>query len=338
MREQTYPAVTTAAETTKWPDRGAATEMWLFSEARDFWLVCAGGGVLVVVLVLLLYWCGDRELSMADILLAELHLGATYDAIARGRLWRRMPLEIVVIPLGILAITYALTYGGYEIVVATAAVYLGAWHRGRQNLGVARYYQVRVGGALSSWHRRLFHAAIYLPMAAGVAFFTSTSPLHEGEEYIGLGLDPEVLWVLGALAVASLAAYLAFTVRCRGCVHPGERWLVVANALAFGSAYVLGAWTMSFILVLALHHEVQYLCFTYAMVRRPAAARTADGGAELRLLASFTVWPVIGLASWAACTYSGLPWLAPLLVGVLLCHYWLDSRIWTARARRLAIR
>jgi hypothetical protein len=173
-------------------------------------------------------------------------------------------------------------------------------------------------------------------MAAGVAYFTSTSPLHEGEEYVGLWLDPGVLWALGGLAAASLAAYLAFTARCRAQVHPGERWLVVANALAFGSAYVLGAWSVSFILVLALHHEIQYLYFTYAMARRSAAAGRADRGTEFRLLASFAVWPAIGLASWAACTFSDLPWLTPFLAGGLLCHYWLDSRIWTARARRLA--
>jgi hypothetical protein len=310
--------------------------MWLYSESRDFWLVCAGGGVLIVVLVLLLYWCGEWQLGIADILLAELHLGATYDAVARGRLWRHMPVEVVVVPLAILGITYALMYGGYPIVVATAAMYLAAWHRGRQNLGIARYYQFRVGGASSPWHGRLFQAAIYLPMVAGVAFFASTSPSHEGEEYIGLWLEPAILWALGAMAVSSLAAYLIFTLRCRGCVHPGERWVVVANALAFGSAYVLGAWTVSFILVLALHHEVQYLCFTYAMARRSTAARNADRPAGLRLLASFMIWPIIGLASWAACKFSDLPWLAPFLVGGLLCHYWLDSRIWTARARRLA--
>ena len=56
-------------------------------------------------------------------------------------------------------------------------------------------------------------------------------------------------------------------------VHPAERWLVLANAVAFGSAYVLGAWTASFVLVLAVHHEVQYLYFTYAVARRAEAAR-----------------------------------------------------------------
>jgi hypothetical protein len=327
--------VTTASETLEWPD-SSVTKTWLLSEAADFWIVCAGGGILLIVLALALHWCGDRELSAADVLLGELHLGATYDAVARGRLWRRMPFEVIVVPLCILALTYALMYGGYPVLVTTAALYLAAWHRGRQNLGIARLYQLRMGGALSPWHSRLFRAAVYLPMAAGVAYYTSTAELDEGAEYIGLGLDTDVLWVLGALAGASLAAYLVYTVRCRGCVHPGERWLVVANALAFGTAYVLGAWTVSFILVLALHHEIQYLYFTYAMARRSIAARLADRRAELRLLASCAVWPVIGLASWAVCKLSDLPWLVPFLTGGLLCHYWLDSRIWTARARRLA--
>ena len=99
--------------------------------------------------------------------------------------------------------------------MTTAAVYFAAWHRGRQNLGIARYYQVRAGGALSKWHGWLFQAAIYLPMAAGVAYFTSTAPTHEGEEYVGLWLDEEILWALGGLAVASMAAYLAFAIRYR---------------------------------------------------------------------------------------------------------------------------
>ena len=62
-------------------------------------------------------------------------------------------------------------------------------------------------------------------------------------------------------------------------MHPGERWLVLANAVAFGSAYVAGAWSAAFILVLVLHHEVQYLYFTYAMARR-APGTGARGWAE----------------------------------------------------------
>jgi hypothetical protein len=188
-----------------------------------------------------------------------------------------------------------------------------------------------MGGTLSSWHDMLFKAAIYLPMIAGVAYFTSTSSLHEGEEFIGLAIDPSFLWMLGGLAMASLAAYLAFAAGNADRVHPGEWWLVIANALAFGAAYVLGAWSFAFILVLALHHEIQYLCFAYAVQRRSGPSRS-----ELRRLGSFALWPALGLASWAACKVADTEWLAPLLVGGLLCHYWLDSRIWTARARRLA--
>ena len=142
---------------------------------------------------------------------------------------------------------------------------------------------------------------------------------------------------MGALAVTSVVAYLMFTVRHRERIHPGERWLVLANALAFGSAYVLGAWSVSFILVLVVHHEVQYLYFTYAMARRSASPRP-------------------GASSWPNCacsrrSRSGRPsdWRAghsasdwrppgwpPFLVSGLLCHYWLDGRIWTKRARLAA--
>ena len=310
---------------------------WLISASADFWLVCAGGGLVLIILALVLHTFGDAQLALADILLGELHLGATYGAIAQGRLWRRMPLDVVVVPLCILAATYAMTYGGQTIVLATVALYLAAWHRGRQNFGVARYYQLRMGGTQSSLHDVLFKAAVYLPMIAGVAYFTSTSPLHEGEAFIGLEIDPHVVWALGVLAAASLAAYLAFAACNSDRVHPGEWWLVIANAAAFGSAYVLGAWSFSFILVLALHHEIQYLCFTYAIHRRRGAAPRSTRS-ERRRLASFALWPAIGLASWAACTVADAEWLAPLLVGGLLCHYWLDSRIWTARARRLAAR
>jgi len=110
----------------------------------------------------------------------------------------------------------------------------------------------------------------------------------------------------------------------------------MAQALSFGSAYVLGAWSVSFILVLAVHHEIQYLYFTYAMARRSDRQRLADGHGELKLLASFAMWPLIGLATWVLCQQFESEWLPPFLLGGLLCHYWLDGRIWTARARRAA--
>ena len=309
---------------------------WLLSASADFWLVCAGGGLVLALVALVLLACGDAQLSTADILLGELHLGATYGAIATGRLWRRMPFQIIVASLLIVIATYALTYGGQIILLTTIVLYLGAWHRGRQDLGIARHYQLRMGGAVSAWHSRLFKAAMYLPMVAAIAYFTSNAPLIEGEEYMQLSLDPQVLWLLGALALSSIAAYLLFTTRHIDAVHPAERWLVVANALAFGSAYVLGAWTMSFILVLALHHEIQYLSFTYAIARRSTARRLDKKHAKLRLLGSFALWPAIGLASWIVCKAVDAEWLTPLLMGGLLCHYWLASRIWTARARQLA--
>ena len=205
--------MTTVSGALDWPARRTTSGTWLISRSADFWLACAGGGLLLAAMAVVLRWHGDRELDTADLLLSELHLGATYDAIVRGRIWRRMPLDVVAVPLAIVALTYALMFGGYSLVVATAALYLGAWHRGRQNFGVARSYQARMGGPLSAWHGRLFAAAIYAPMVAGVVYFTSTSPLHEGEEYAGLELDPDVLYALGAAAATCVAAYLGIRVQ-----------------------------------------------------------------------------------------------------------------------------
>jgi hypothetical protein len=322
---------------------------WLLSERADFWVVAAGGASLLVAMGLVLRWHGDRELGVADLILSELHLGATYHAIVRRRLWRRMPLDVLVVPLAIIAATYALVLAGGSLILTTAILYLGAWHRGRQNLGIARYYRRRIGASGSSGHRRLLAGAFYLPMIAAVAYYTSAAPSHEGEPFHGLPLGPGPLWALGGLAAAGLVAYLLWSIgrtadvddplafgRRAGSVHPAERWLVIANAVAFGSAYVLGAWSMAFVLVLAVHHEVQYLYFTYALARRDEASCAPGVAPELRRLARFSVWPAIGLASWAACTLSGAPLLQPFLTAGLLSHYWLDGRIWTARARRLA--
>jgi hypothetical protein len=324
---------------------------WLVSGAADFWLASAGGGAVLVLLGFVLVWRGDRELDMADLLLSELHLGATYDAIIRRQLWRRMPLDVLAVPLAIVAATYALVWNGWPLLLTTVILYLGAWHRGRQNLGIARYYQRSAGGPVSARHRWLVATAFYAPMIAAVAYYTSTAPTHEGAAFHGLSLGPGILGGLGALAAASVVGFLAWTVGRTGAagtspgpgagfrravVHPAERWLVLANAVAFGSAYVLGAWTASFVLVLAVHHEVQYLYFTYALARRGDVASGRGGVSEIRRLARFALWPVVGLASWAGCTLSGAESLVPFLTAGLLAHYWLDGRIWTARARRLA--
>src|SRR5262245_27324625 len=156
-----------------------APDAWLFSERADFWVASAGGASLLVVMGLVLLWHGDRELDATDLLLSELHLGATYATIVRRGLWRRMPVDVLAVPLAIVGATYALALNGGALVVTTAILYFGAWHRGRQNLGIARYYQRRAGGPVSPWHRWLLQAAFYLPMIAAVAYYTTTAPAHE---------------------------------------------------------------------------------------------------------------------------------------------------------------
>ena len=55
----------------------------------------------------------------------------------------------------------------------------------------------------------------------------------------------------------------------------------------------------------------------------------ADAAPELRRLARFSVWPTIGLASLAACTFSGAEALPPFLTAGLLVYYCLDGGIRT---------
>jgi hypothetical protein len=102
-----------------------------------------------------------------------------------------------------------------------------------------------------------------------------------------------------------------------------------------------------------VHHEVQYLYFTYAMSRGPARYRGMskrgldpammgsdsngsykDGRAirgEAEHAVSYLVWPVIGFVGAVVGDWLELEWLAPLGMGGLFCHYWLDGRIWTRK-------
>jgi hypothetical protein len=162
-------AVAMAGAVLEWSDVRDESRTWLVGRTLDLWLACAGGGGLLLIVALVLHWHGDRELSTADLLLGELHLGATYDAVVRGRLWRRMPLEVLAMPVAISAATYALMLRDLAVVVTTVVLYVAVWHRARTEPRRRRWYQVRMGGPVSTLHRRLFRAAIYLPMAAGAS-------------------------------------------------------------------------------------------------------------------------------------------------------------------------
>jgi hypothetical protein len=74
-----------------------------------------------------------------------------------------------------------------------------------------------------------------------------------------------------------------------------------------------------------------------------AALRSRDGSIEsltmepefrheVRHAASFLRWPVIGFVGAVLGGWLQLAWLAPLGIGGLFCHYWLDGRIWTRRS------
>ena len=339
---------------------------WLFSRRADFWLACGGASIGLLAAILLILLRGDRELDAIDFVLSELHLGATYHAIIRRRLWHHRRVDVLLIPLAILMLTYAFSLGGQTILLTSIAMYAAVWHRGRQSLGVARFYQRGMGGPVSRTHEVLFCGAIYLPMLAAVLAYTQLAPgNYEGEPYVALSVGAEITWTVGLGAVLWVIAYFAWTLRQNRAdrvtltpgkteirIHPGEWWVVLAHGVAFGSSYVLGASNVSFLLVLAVHHEVQYLYFTYAMSRpagfhdgsrtgmEPAINRSGVQSietrrrfqAELRHATTFAVWPVIGFAGACAGGWFDLAWLAPLGTGGLFCHYWLDGRIWTRRS------
>lgn len=341
---------------------------WLISRRADFWLACGGASVGLLAAILVIFCHGDRELDTLDFVLSEFHLGATYDAVLRRQLWRHRRVDVLLIPLLILALTYAFSMRGQAILLTSIAMYAAVWHRGRQSLGVARFYQRQVGGPVSRFHDVFFRGAIYLPMLAGTLAYTHLAPTdYEGQPYIALNCGAEITSLVGFAAAFWVIAYFVFMLfqtrngrvssahQMRGLlVHPGEYWVVIAHAIAFGSGYVLGASNASFLLVLAVHHEVQYLYFAYAMARRLKSFRAVstaaidpamkdldsrasreDGDAlptDLKHATSFLVWPVIGFVGAVVGGWSDLNWLAPLGTGGLFCHYWLDGRIWTRQS------
>jgi hypothetical protein len=327
--------------------------VWLLSRRSDFWLACGGASVALLGAVLVIFWHGDREIDALDFVLSEFHLGATYDAIIRRRLWHQRQSDVLLMPLVILALTYALSMNGQAVLLTSITMYAAVWHRGRQSLGVARFYQRQTGGAASPMHNLLFRGAIYLPMLAATLAYTHLAPKeYEGEPYLALSVGAEATSAVGFAAMCWVIAYLTWTLwpsrEIR--IHPGERWIVLAHAVAFGSGYILGASNASFLLVLAVHHEVQYLYFTYAMARRGersfALTETPIGltgkdfpskissvpRSEIKFLASFLLWPVIGFATATLGSWLQLQSLTPLGVGGLFCHYWLDGCIWTRQS------
>ena len=341
--------------------------LWLFSRRADFWLASGGASVALLAAVLVIFWHGDREFDAFDFVLSEFHLGATYGAVIQRRMWRDRRIDVLLIPLLILFLTYALSMTGQAILLTSIAMYAAVWHRGRQSLGVARFYQRGSGGPMSPAHKILFRGAIYLPMLAAMLAYTHLAPTdYEGKPYFALDVGAEITSLIGFAAVCWVIAYFAFALirthdgrlvradQTRGLlVHPGEYWVVLAHAIAFGSAYALGASNASFVLVLAVYHEVQYLYFTYAMARRLVSSNgvrevAIDGSMtnpgfedspnlvrarrpELPSAAAFLFWPVIGFVGAVAGAWLQIKWLAPLGVGGLFCHYWLDGRIWVRR-------
>ena len=103
-------------------------------------------------------------------------------------------------------------------------MYAAVWHRGRQSLGVARFYQHGIGGPVSQTHKVLFRGAIYLPMLAAVLAYLQLAPeKYEGEPYVAISAGAEITWAVGTGALLWVIAYFAWTCpsepRRQGDVH-----------------------------------------------------------------------------------------------------------------------
>ncbi len=160
---------------------------WLISKRADFWFASSGASLALLAALALITFYGDRELDWLDLVLSELHLGATYNAVLSRRLWRRFPIDVLIVPAVILVATYALMAGGQWVLLTSIAMYAAIWHRGRQSFGIARFYQRQAGGPISRLHAWLFAGAIYLPMAAAIFLYGHLAPEnYEGEPYYGV--------------------------------------------------------------------------------------------------------------------------------------------------------
>src|SRR6185436_1576567 len=155
------------------------------------------------------------------------------------------------------------------------------------------FYQRAAGGPVSRSHLWLFSGAIYAPMVAALFLYSHLAPeKYEGESYRGLDVGAPIAWGLGLVALGWVLAYFCWTWKRKhklsASVHPGEVWIVIAHVVAFGSAYVLGPAQASFLLVLTVHHELQYIYFTWAIARWPVGAGQPQifprksGGSEIR--------------------------------------------------------
>jgi hypothetical protein len=132
----------------------------------------------------------------------------------RRRLWHHREVDVLVVPLAILALTYALSMAGQPILLTSIAMYAAVWHRGRQSFGVARFYQRGIGGPVSRAHDLLFRGAIYLPMTAAMFAYTHLAPSeYEGEPYLALDFGAEMTSLIGIVAALWVIVYLTWVLR-----------------------------------------------------------------------------------------------------------------------------
>ena len=262
------------------------------------------------------------------------------------------PADVLVVPLAILAATYVLAASSQSVLLTSIAMYAAIWHRGRQSLGIARFYQRQAGGPISPLHSRLFFGAIYLPMVAAIFLYGHLAPEnYEGEPYYTIGAGAELAGDWAYSPSVGLSPILSGHAT-DPAASPIEHWARATNSnVASGRTLGCGCTCRGLWQRLrARCHE----CFVSFGPRRPPRGaiplfhlrhgevangrastgepKNGNGQSEIRFAASFALWPLIGLAGAIVAGWYQFEWLAPLGVGGLFCHYWLDGRIWTRRS------
>ena len=90
-------------------------------------------------------------------------------------------------------------------------------------------------------------------MVAAAFLYSHLVPVdYDGEPYFALNAGAAVTWALVAIAAGWVTAYFIWMKhgarKQNQQLHPAETWIVLSHALAFGSAYFLGATRASFLL------------------------------------------------------------------------------------------
>jgi hypothetical protein len=286
------------------------------------------------------------------------HLASTWTRVYfdRGE-WRRRPVQIFLVPLGIASLVVGLTLWGPKglRLLNSVLLYWATWHFLAQDWGLLRIYQRRSGEADGALALRLERPLLYLSVAWCALHRLKTGPRSLfGTEVYYPDLPWPVIHALLALTVVLAAVYLGLRLR-EGF---GRAWVRVG----FLTCAVLG-FAVPFLLITAdgttafaaaaCWHGFQYLGIVRFYHRNAwrggvaPEARVVSWLSQPRrgrlFLYACLLWALAGAGylfiytgalftrgtSWSLDTWTGVTWLS-----LTFSHYYLDGVIWKLRRDR----